>query len=485
GQPVGNGLLSLGMALLGVGLERERVAPLAYWRGPLYRVSGLLYVLALAGTVLGFLVADPRLPILLALLCVALFPVARPLPSAAAWRGLGLALLSSALVWSVTNRMDFNPAMGMAIAVAWGYALWFAGNLPLPRWNAFQPDWAVAPAFWPLLGLIVVLGAGALAVVAGAWTPAVALAGLAPYLLLLLRNTAWPGMAWLAVTMLVGSGLLAAGALEWNWWGRGDGQFGSSSGLAAALVWLNLLFLLVPLWSRHGRRLVRWLSWRQDGLAAPLFWIPFATLVLLLARLLSVEAGGLLWDGALRLGHSSWALSGLALLLAATAGHAFYLRPEPWTAHVSLTAFGALLLAILLDLAIPLVWVPLVVALWAGGLLLIGRHGPSHWAVWRSSLDKWLVLLPALSLCLLPLTAEANWVIGTATLLLLALVALARGWWREDRRWLQLGLLLALAGGYAIWLSSALSFAALAGLAPWYAAQTVLLMLGLMAAKRG
>ena len=67
------------------------------------------------------------------------------------------------------------------------------------------------------------------------------------------------------------------------------------------------------------------------------------------------------------------------------------------------------------------------------------RHGPSHWAVWRSSLDKWLVLLPALSLCLLPLTAEANWVIGTATLLLLALVALA-SWWREDRQWLQLGI---------------------------------------------
>ena len=59
--------------------------------------------------------------------------------------------------------------------------------------------------------------------------------------------------------MLVGSGLLGAGALEWNWWGRGDGQFGSSGGLAAALVWLNLLFLLVPLWSRHGRLLVRWL----------------------------------------------------------------------------------------------------------------------------------------------------------------------------------------------------------------------------------
>ncbi|MCB1825660.1 MAG: hypothetical protein KDJ54_14185 [Candidatus Competibacteraceae bacterium] len=484
GQPFGNGMLILGMALLGVGLERERVASLAYWRGPLYRVSGLLYVLALAGAVLGFLVADPRLPILLALLCVALFPVARPLPSAAAWRGLGLALLSSALVWSMANRVDLNLAMGMTIAVTWGYALWFVGNLLLPRWNAFQPDWAVAPAFWPLLGLIVILSAGALAVVTGAWVPAVALAGLVPYLLLLPRNTAWPGMAWLAVAMLVGSGLLAGGALEWNWWGRGYGQLGSSGGLAAVLVWLNLLFLLAPLWNRHGWRLVRWLSWRQDGLGAPLFWIPFATLVLLLARLISVEAGGLLWDGAFRLEQSSWSLSGLALLLAATAGHAFRLRPEPLTMHVSLTAFGALLLAILLDLAMPLVWAPLVVALWAGGLLLVWRHGPSHWDVWRSPLDKWLVLLPALSLCLLPLMAETNWAICTATLLLLALVALARGWWREDRQWLQLGLLLALAGGYAVWMSGAMSFVALVGLAPWYAAQTVLAMLGLMAVRR-
>ncbi|MDG4583100.1 MAG: hypothetical protein P9E67_03275, partial [Candidatus Competibacter sp.] len=42
GQPLGNGMLSLGMALAAVGLERERAAALGYWRGPLYRTSGLL-----------------------------------------------------------------------------------------------------------------------------------------------------------------------------------------------------------------------------------------------------------------------------------------------------------------------------------------------------------------------------------------------------------------------------------------------------------
>ncbi len=486
GQPLGNVMLSFGMALAAIGLESERTAPLAYWRGPLCRVSGLLYVLALAGAVLGFLVADSRLPGLLVLLCVALFPVARPLPSAAAWRGLGLALLLSALVWSVANRVGFNPVMGAAVAVGWGYALWFAGNLLLPRWNVLRPDWAVASAFWPLLGLIVVLGAGVLAVMADAWAPAVALIGLAPYLLLLPRNTAWPGLAWLAVAALVGSGLLAGGALEWSWWGRSYGQFGLSGGLAAALAWLNLLFLLAPLWSRHGRRLARWLSWRQDGLDEPLFWIPFATLVLLLARLLLVEAGGLLWDGAFRLEHSSWSLSGLALLLAATAGHAFRLRPEPLTAHVLLTALGALLLGILLDLAAPLVWAPLGVALWAGGLLLIWRHGPRRWEVWRSVLDKWLAFLPVASLCLLLLATDANWAICTATLLLLALVTLARGWWRESPFWLKAGLLLALAGGYVAWLPNGTPFApvALAGLPPWYAAQTVLLLLACMAVRR-
>ncbi|MCK7461518.1 MAG: hypothetical protein MZU84_05380 [Sphingobacterium sp.] len=54
----------------------------------------------------------------------------------------------------------------------------------------------------------------------------------------------------------------------------------------AALVWLNLLFLLVPLWRSpwSGCWRAGW-RWRQDDLATPLFWLPFAALVLLLTRL--------------------------------------------------------------------------------------------------------------------------------------------------------------------------------------------------------
>lgn len=71
------------------------------------------------------------------------------------------------------------------------------------------------------------------------------------------------------------------------------------------------------------------------------------------------------------------------------------------------------------------------------------------------------------------------------TLLTLAVVTLARGWWQGLPFWLNLGLALALAGSHTAWLTGAAAFAwtPWIGLAPWYAAQTVLLMLGLMALR--
>ncbi len=480
GQPLGNGILSLGMALAAVGLEQEEATPLRYWREPLYRVSGLLYVLALAGAVLEFLVIDPRLPALLVLLCVALFPVVRPLPSAAAWRGLGLALLSSALVWSVARRTGFNPAMGAGVAVGWGYALWFAGNLLLPRWNVLWPGWAVAPAFWPLLGLIAVLGASGLAVAANAWSPAVALAGLAPYLFLLLRNTAWPGIGWLAVGTLMASGLLVAGMPPWDWLNGDRGFAAALRWQAVALVWLNGLFLLARLWRRYGWSVAQRLHWRRHDLEAPLFGLSFAVLILLLAQRLVLEFG-LSWPP---LAGLPWPLTGSALLLAATAGHACTLRLERWSVQVLLTALGAVILAVLLDLAVPPAGWLLAVALWNAVLLLAWRYGSNRWAVGRSALELWLVLLPAIAVTLLPLVPGIDGGSATAILTILALAALAQGWWRGERRWWQLGLLLALAGGYAVWLEDRASLAALAGLAPWYAAQSVLLMLGFMATRR-
>ncbi|WP_295450480.1 hypothetical protein [uncultured Thiodictyon sp.] len=477
GQPVLNGCLSLGLAVAAVGLEAERARPLGYWRRPLQRTSGLLYLLALGGAVLGALADAPRLPVLLGLLCVALFPVARPLPDAAHWRGLGLALLTSALVWSLAVQSGFELRAAAWIAVAWGYVLWGVGNLVLPRWNARWPGWAAAPTSWPLLGLAGVLGGVTVGALAGAWSSATALAGLTPYLFLLLANTAWPGMAWLAVASLAGSGLLAAGA--WAW-GAGRWLPEHASGFAVVLPWLNLLLFLVPFWRRYGRRLAARLSWRQDGLAAPLFWIPFAILVLLLAALLLVEAGDLLRAAVVDFGRPVGWLSGLALLLAATASHAWRLRPGPLTAQVLLMALTATVVAILLDLRVPLLWLPLVAALWNGVLLLAWRYGPGKEGP-RAALAPWLTVLPVVSLGLLVPLAPADWVVCTLTLWLLALVTLARGWWQGSGFWLKAGLTSALAGGYAAWL---VGMPPMVGVLPWYALQTVLLLLAFIAVQR-
>ena len=191
-------VLALGLALAGVipvsYTHLDVYKRQGYWRSPLQWSSTLLYLLALAGALLGGLAGDVRLPVLLALLCLALFPVARPWPNAPAWRGLGLALLSSALAWSLAGWADFAWSTEIWMAVGWGYALWFDGNLLLPRWNARQPGWAVAPEFWPLLGLACVLLGSVLGFTTGVLSLAAALAALTPYLFLLLRNTAWPGI---------------------------------------------------------------------------------------------------------------------------------------------------------------------------------------------------------------------------------------------------------------------------------------------------
>jgi len=157
------------------------------------------------------------------------------------------------------------------------------------------------------------------------------------------------------------------------------------------------------------------------------------------------------------------------------------------TAHVLLTALSATVLAVLLDGAMQLVGLPLVVALWDGALLLAWRYAPRRWEVWRSALDRWLTVLTAASLGLLLLVADSNWAVCTVTLLALAVATLAQGGWQGQPFWLKAGLTLALAGSHTVWLTGSVSFAwtPWIGLAPWYAAQTVLLMLGCMAVRRG
>lgn len=129
-----------------------------------------------------------------------------------------------------------------------------APNLLLPRWNATWPDWAIAPGTWPLFGLIGVLRGAITGFAVEAWPLAVAVALLAPYLFLLLRNSAWIGGLAGPVAALTLSGLLAFGGLEWN-----------PPTITVALLWLNLLWLLIPLWRRYGQQLAGWLQCSSTG----------------------------------------------------------------------------------------------------------------------------------------------------------------------------------------------------------------------------
>ncbi|MFO7640941.1 MAG: hypothetical protein R6X17_06650 [Candidatus Competibacteraceae bacterium] len=155
-------------------------------------------------------------------------------------------------------------------------------------------------------------------------------------------------------------------------------------------------------------------------------------------------------------------------------------------AQVLLAALGAVLGAVLLDLRAPLAVLPLVAAGWAGALLLVWRYGPRWLAAFRPALEPWLIGLPVLSLGLLFVVPEFSGWVWAATLFLLAAAALAWGGWRDEDFSTRAGLLLALAGGYALWWVNAAAFAwtTLVGLAPWYALQTGLLWLAVLAIRR-
>ncbi len=476
-QPLLNIGLSTAMALAWMALQRESLQALSYWLTPLRWVSAGLYLLALAGAILASVMGDARLSRLLVLLCLALFPVARPWRNASDWRGLGLALLSSGWVWSVADSLGLAGWHGAWIAIAWGYGLWFLSQLLLPYWNARQPDWAVAPSIWPLLGLLCVLSGAGFGFIAGIYSPATALAMLTPYLVLMWRDTAWPGITWLAIGALTASGLLIGVDLEyWPLWGRNVSLVTQLDGYSIAVLWLNVVWLLIPgCQQRYGRMIVHWLNRRPEDLIEPLFSLPFMALLVLLALLCVVEIG-LFWAWSAE--TVPWLLVGAAALVAVTAAHAFTRRPQVWQAQVLLLALQAVIGAVILKLAPSRLWLPLLVALWDGVLLLVWRYGSGpRMPAWYFGVAFWLTVLPITSLSLLFLIPDIPWLSVTATLLVLAIVLLLQGRWQAQSSQIKIGLLLVLLASYTIWLpnNTVSLWLLLLNLAPWYALQTILL----------
>ena len=437
-------LLVLLVAILARFIERS-----PYWREdyaePVLWSAWLVYGWTLLGTLALF--AGPWTLYLsgsLAVSIIALFPLSRSLAAADMVRGTGVAVLLTLLVAGLPGP-ERLPQWGTSIAIGWAYALWLLGNLALPRWNARFPNWRMAPDAWSWLGLLVL----ALGLTLMGWIAvlnwAVMLA-LSVYLLLLLRNSAWPGFAWLGVLTLAWAGV-AAGVAH-NVKSPTALMSDSLTRLAVTiLAWVNLLLLAVPWWERRGERLAVWLDWRFAGLRAPLLTGAFSLIVFWLLVLLAWDLLGLLVPVTEPVAVLLGGLVSVSLL------HGCYRWRVPLAAHgLILAVFGTLLAG----------WqwlqpfsLPLFLALW--GLAVIGlnvlltpRAGElPQWL--GQSLAPWATFSPCLTLLAL-LLAPATVPERLLTLAIMTVHAAWLGWRRRQRSWWLFAILLLVVLLHAVWL---------------------------------
>jgi hypothetical protein len=216
---------------------------------PLYLVAATAYLWALLGATVLFITAPTRLtaplPWLLLTLSVALIPVVDRSPKTAVVRGLGIGLLLTGSVVRALAINGWHTADGFVLT-GWAFALWGLANFALPHYNAHWPQWRIASDAWPWFGLSIlgILFAGwwnhwpdepwDRPLLFGGYLTACAL-----YLFLMLRNSRWAGMPWLAVLALLGGGVVFNLA-----WVQGPDLTTSTLLLCmglGSLAWLNLL----------------------------------------------------------------------------------------------------------------------------------------------------------------------------------------------------------------------------------------------------
>ena len=393
-------LLALIQATLASGLSRYSESWSLYIQ-PLYVVAMLVYgaalvtLVALAVLVWPAQLGDVLLSWTLAVLCLGLFPLLRPLQQASRWRGIGLVLLLSGL--SASLVLDV-AVWRWSLIIAWGYVLWIIGNAVWPRFNKRWPDWAVDGMVWPWLGLLFVLWGWSEDPLAIAGLAAVAL-----YLFLLLRNCAWIGLPWLAVGMLLATGLV------WGaWWPVLSIYLPVSPGSLWTLFGcLNMLFLLVPVWRRYGPSLAdRW-GWQHHDLDTPLALLPFALLLVGLALLFWMVVYGLLF------GAQGPSFILIALLLVSVA-HGFVVWPGWVQAHALLFVLYLTVLAGIMPTSSG-AWLALVSALWSAALLATRKLWPweDRWHKLKHALQVWAGVMPwIVALLLLLHGAQVCWVLA-------------------------------------------------------------------------
>ena len=480
-------VLALGLASLAQ-YGRQKPHWVRRYTHPLDVMARLTYGWALVGAIvlfglLPFQSASVAVWVFVTL-AFALLPLAQPLPRATVIRGIGVALLLSAGVVSVLASHGWH-AYERFLFVIWVYALWGLGNFALPRSNARWPRWAIAPALWPWLGLVLV--SGALAVWGLPWgvepwvdaaSLGVYLTAVALYVFLLLRNSAWGGWPWIAVGTLTCAGLAFNMAAPWSLasgmvlrlpfiglalpWGRAGGE----------IIWANMLLLGVTAWRRYGPTVVSRLGWQAQNLTRPLLVWPSIVLSLWLLYLAVWDALGILahaWAAASLLSGGPVVL--LGLFLSVSCAHVVRLHGTGWALHGGIAALCWTLLAAWLATVAHVCHPPLFLALWSVLLVAVTAFGArQQWPapmlaalqVWRNwspvaVVSVWLLFLP------IPM-AEHLVLLG-----LLSGYALGLGWQRQQSVWLFVGLVLGviqLHGWWLVWLAPRPLL-----LLPWYTLQ--------------
>jgi hypothetical protein len=379
---------------------------------PLYLAAATAYLWALLGAIVLFTTAPAwsmaPLPWLLLMLSVALIPVVDRLPNPAVVRGLSTGLLLTGGVVSALAIDGWRTIDG-AVLTGWAFALWGLANFALPRYNARWPHWRIDAGAWPWFGL------GILGMLCNTWgdhwphapwqDPLLFggyLTACGLYLCLMLRNSRWAGMPWLAVLALLGAGV--AYNLAWAQLPKLTiAALFLCVGLGY-LAWLNLLLWGAAWWRRHGAAVTTRLAWHDHDLSRPLLVWPLVGLVLGVLLLATLETVAILW-AKLATDEIPWAsVATIGVAMTLSCIHRLRLQRHAFAGHTTMAAGFCALLAVWLGLAIPFnstVWgfhLPLFLALWCAVLLgveILCRH--PRWTIpgldcIRQPVSRWLVL---------------------------------------------------------------------------------------------
>ncbi|MCP4697574.1 MAG: hypothetical protein GY862_12100 [Gammaproteobacteria bacterium] len=323
--------------------------------------------------------------------------ILRSLPEIPLLRSSGAALLLSIAFSSFfTGDSHLLPYM----LTVWSFVLWGTGIYLLPRFNARFPSQSLAPAVWPVLGLVFVLStlfASAFLADALMLSPDLPvwpiLLGATLYLLLMSRSVTWGWLPWLAGLGVTVSGLsvLADFLPETH-------DIFSPLFLTGAAIWLNLVLQIMPILHAASGSVPPSVARRR--LDSALFFWPSLLLCGVLALftlsvlffLAAANGFAAAWPPQLK-EHPEIFIT-LAILLIFSAFHLFILRARSseklgdFFAHLLLLSLTDAVLLLWLETATGMLQLPLLLGLWAALLQAIIFISPSKTEAQGETLSK-------------------------------------------------------------------------------------------------